>query len=55
MSNAVHIQAGVAQIDNEIWLSLRQILEKLNELEQRIEDLETTVADHETRITALEP
>lgn len=52
---AVHIQAGVAQIDNEIWLSLRQILEKLNELEERIAALEVTAADHEARITALEP
>lgn len=52
---AVHIQANVAQIDNDIWLSLRQILEKLEELEARILDLETQVADHEARITALEP
>lgn len=55
MAQPVHIQANVAQIDNDIWLSFRRILEKLEELESRIETLETTVADHETRITALEP
>jgi uncharacterized protein YjcR len=51
----LHIQANVAQIDNDIWLSLRQILEKLEELEARIEALEATALDHEARIVALEP